>query len=574
MSKYVLITLTSVGSSNGNSFNLFSDVDNYAAPFESNVLKSALLTGYTSYVVPDNTLKIKVQSVLGGCGLQPQNGISIQAMTPTPTSTVTPTITPTNTVTPTVTVTSTTTVTPTVTPTNTITPTVTSTPTLTPTITPTKTITPTVTSTPTVTPTNTVTPTVTITPTSTLLPPSPTPTNTVTPTLTPTNTITPTPTLTSNYVPPPIIQSGLTINVNGSVASYPRSGTTWNSVATGTTYNGQLINGPTFNTSNGGYFSFDGINDLATFTGSTAISSDEYTYGGWVSFPNLGNTETFFTRQASGGGQASFTLYKSSSNNIVTYANVNGSFQQISSSISILSNNWYYVIASYKRNDYLKLYINGVLQNTIASSSDVIPASQIWKLALENGYVDIGDFELYTRILTESEISQNYDARKLLYPALPTPTPTRTQTPTITPSTTNYSSQVKLTYQYIYSPNTSSYLKINGNLNEDNSCGVGIPYNYSTSGFNVTYSKYVSPSCNFGSSTIKVDKFLEYVSGGSGARVFNSIVRVYLNGVLQGTQSGGTGFVPVISAVNVNLGSMGVTSVVAGDELKIVVEDS
>ena len=153
MSKYVLITLTSVGSSNGNSFNLFSDVDNYATPFESNVLKSALLTGYTSLVVPDSTTKIKVQSVLGGCGLQPDNGISIQGMTPTPT--------PTTTVTPTVTAT--------ITPTTTVTPTVTST------------VTPTVTST--VTPTNTVTPSVT----ATLLPPSPTPTNTVTPTVTPTS---------------------------------------------------------------------------------------------------------------------------------------------------------------------------------------------------------------------------------------------------------------------------------------------------------------------------------------------------------------------------------------------------
>jgi len=150
MSKYVLITLTSVGSSNGNSFNLFSDVDNYATPFESNVLKSYLLTGYTSLVVPDSTTKIKVQSVTGGCGLQPDNGISIQAMTPTPTptNTVTPTVTPTNTITPTTTATPTNTVTPTVTVTNTVTPTVTPSVTatsVTPTLTPTSTVTPTVT---------------------------------------------------------------------------------------------------------------------------------------------------------------------------------------------------------------------------------------------------------------------------------------------------------------------------------------------------------------------------------------------------------------------------------------------
>ena len=90
---------------------------------------------------------------------------------PTPTTTMTPTVTPTLTVTPGLS--------PTVTPSVTLTPTLTASPTVTPTLTQTQT--PTNTSTPSVTPTNTNTPSITPTITAT-----PTLTPTVTPTITPT----------------------------------------------------------------------------------------------------------------------------------------------------------------------------------------------------------------------------------------------------------------------------------------------------------------------------------------------------------------------------------------------------
>lgn len=107
---------------------------------------------------------------------------------PTPTTTMTPTVTPTLTVTPGLS--------PTVTPSVTLTPTLTATPTVTPTLTQTQT--PTNTSTPSITPTNTNTPSITPTNTNT---PSITPTITATPTLTP--TVTPTITPTPSPIPAP-----------------------------------------------------------------------------------------------------------------------------------------------------------------------------------------------------------------------------------------------------------------------------------------------------------------------------------------------------------------------------------
>lgn len=91
MSFTIYILLTNVGSQAG-PFDLYSDVDNYAVPFDTNVPKSAL-TQYYSASVPDGTESIRVKS-LGDC----VNFIDISiANLPTPsvTPTNTPTVTPT-----------------------------------------------------------------------------------------------------------------------------------------------------------------------------------------------------------------------------------------------------------------------------------------------------------------------------------------------------------------------------------------------------------------------------------------------------------------------------------------------
>jgi hypothetical protein len=59
----VLITLSTAGASTGPTFNLYSDVDTYATPFETGVPKASLVSGYTSTVVPNAATIIRVQSV-------------------------------------------------------------------------------------------------------------------------------------------------------------------------------------------------------------------------------------------------------------------------------------------------------------------------------------------------------------------------------------------------------------------------------------------------------------------------------------------------------------------------------
>lgn len=64
----ILILLTTAGADTG-PFSLYSDVDGYTVPFETNVAKIDLITlpGYLSSLVPDDTTIIKVASISDIC---------------------------------------------------------------------------------------------------------------------------------------------------------------------------------------------------------------------------------------------------------------------------------------------------------------------------------------------------------------------------------------------------------------------------------------------------------------------------------------------------------------------------
>lgn len=61
MSQTVLITLTTAGADTG-PFDLYSNVDGFVAPFESNISKASLEAGYLSIYVPDAATTIRVAS--------------------------------------------------------------------------------------------------------------------------------------------------------------------------------------------------------------------------------------------------------------------------------------------------------------------------------------------------------------------------------------------------------------------------------------------------------------------------------------------------------------------------------
>lgn len=110
----VSITLTLAGVDTGPTFDLYSDVDNYAVAFETGISKAALEAGYISTIVPDGTTTIRVFSG-GTC----ETYVDLNVITSTTTTTSTSTSTTTSTTTSSTTTTTTTTATPTTTTTTT-----------------------------------------------------------------------------------------------------------------------------------------------------------------------------------------------------------------------------------------------------------------------------------------------------------------------------------------------------------------------------------------------------------------------------------------------------------------------
>jgi hypothetical protein len=189
---------------------------------------------------------------------------------------------------------------------------------------------------------------------------------------------------------------------------------------------GTLVNGPTYSSSNGGSLIFDGTNDwlnlpTSLFAGSTSsIISTEF----WVKFNATGNGSYWWSLADGTGGNPELRLQFASNNKLKyiwydTSAYIIDSFSQATLTIGT----WYHIASTTQNNEY-KFYINGVLDSSFTGTTynggPSIVCHSIGTYNLSgtspgyNGYTSmtLGSYKLYDRILTLSEISQNYNIQK------------------------------------------------------------------------------------------------------------------------------------------------------------------
>jgi hypothetical protein len=224
-----------------------------------------------------------------------------------------------------------------------------------------------------------------------------------------------------------IITRGLIINLDASApSSYPGSGTTWNDLS-GNGYNATLINGPTYNTTNGGVLVFDGSNDYAivdvnswirsassVYTFSSFFYYDGGTNGGapysLMTFPNAGDTNDGFWQHLNLGNW----LWR-------TEDNVSGEFGGNVEAPSPFSNgNWYHIATVVKTNSLI-FYRNGLPVATISTTFNwanlrndgtayLYIATGYGEAYYMNGY--IANFQMYNRELAAAEILQNFNVQR------------------------------------------------------------------------------------------------------------------------------------------------------------------
>jgi hypothetical protein len=219
-----------------------------------------------------------------------------------------------------------------------------------------------------------------------------------------------------------VVTDGLVCAIDASDKnSYPGSGATIYDLS-GNTKNGTFSGGTTYSSNYGGVLNFDGINSTVTFgTGDTFFPLYSFTTDVW--FQSKGTVLTTGTNPGLFGFTYGIRLFVNSTN--LTFTISSGSsagLQPLSTNDSINYRDngiWYNVVCqATPTNTYI--YVNGVLKNSrsVTWLGDTVWPTNTWNLGRDNNNSNyfftgsIASHKLYNRVLSASEVLQNYNAQK------------------------------------------------------------------------------------------------------------------------------------------------------------------
>ena len=235
-----------------------------------------------------------------------------------------------------------------------------------------------------------------------------------------------------------MIQDGLVLALDASDRnSYVSGSTTWTDLS-GINNNGTLVNGPTFNSSNGGNIVFDGTNDYVTCGTLGNYGSQMATNGITLEFI-FSSTYTAAIKQFGTINTGINTLLAINFNR-----DENDAYSAKKTSLGIRSNGNVYLVGAINTDIYtgdffivsivrqantnqISFYINGVQQTTIYGltgnptsfsnfeNSFTVGAINSRGTIINNLACSIPSFKIYNRALSSDEILQNYNAIKARY---------------------------------------------------------------------------------------------------------------------------------------------------------------
>lgn len=183
----------------------------------------------------------------------------------------------------------------------------------------------------------------------------------------------------------------------------------------GNANNGTLTNGPTSNVSNKGNILFD-TNYIALPTSGLAFGTGTFTIEAWVNLSSSTTNNIIYCSQSSNVSGFIGLVYASGTGFQLT--DFNGSTRvTTTNTASLLIGNWYHVVGIRNASNQYVVYINTVASTTNNSSTlslatadpriGINPATNT-----EKWVGKIAMFRMYNRALSQTEISQNYEAAK------------------------------------------------------------------------------------------------------------------------------------------------------------------
>ena len=233
----------------------------------------------------------------------------------------------------------------------------------------------------------------------------------------------------------PIVTDGLVFYVDaGNDNSYPGSGTTWSDLMSGIQLTPKNVDASNHNTSNAGFFSLDGTDESFDLSDpSLDYDRSNFSVETWVRpTGNHSNWQTVvFGKWNTGGGTDNeFSLGFTNSSGPSPFqfsvqspqnsGGTNGSgLFKVNSSFNYNANQWYHLVGTFDgANSTIKLYVDGTLVDTDTSFNDTQAKSVTTKYYIgafevrASVLADIAKCALYSKTLSASEVTQNYNALK------------------------------------------------------------------------------------------------------------------------------------------------------------------
>ena len=215
---------------------------------------------------------------------------------------------------------------------------------------------------------------------------------------------------------PDIVTDGLVFALDpGSERCYPGTGTPVYNLINNAI--GNLRNGTTYITSNGGAFDFDGSDDFIEFSDDTNLNNQTLTMESWVKLDTTLYQRAFIFEKGSVNTQYS-NFQENNGNFFFRTKGLSTEDLGLNLTNHVSAGEWFHIVCTYG-SGVKYVYINGVAITTQTGLTGTIPTNTTGLFLGAYGpgtsyFMDgkIAVSRVYNTALTAAEILQNYNAQK------------------------------------------------------------------------------------------------------------------------------------------------------------------
>ncbi len=203
----------------------------------------------------------------------------------------------------------------------------------------------------------------------------------------------------------------------GDSESYSGTGTNWIDLSSNS-YSTSLINSISFSSDYGGLLTFDSGDYVDV---NQSLSSEFFSVGAWFRTTSSG-IKMILSKETVAGNPWNYRIWLNGGQIIVDISQVSTQSSLSSPLTSYNDGSWYYVMFTRDDNNW-GLYVNGV---QVSNKSDnyigsIVNSQELWigrSAYLGGSYQFVGDISeimIYDRVLSSSEILQNFNATKIRF---------------------------------------------------------------------------------------------------------------------------------------------------------------